>query len=160
VHASRCRTTQMRRCQSFRERHAAMSRKTSTFWSSRPCRNGHTGERYRDGRCVTCCRLRMKRRYRKWRKANPSVREAARKAREKAAAAGKLFYKGLPCRKKAHDGKRHVSTKLCFHCGWPERPSLHELPRREHERILKGARERSRRASRALAVLKELGLPL
>jgi hypothetical protein len=52
---------------------------------------------------------------------------------------------------------------MCAHLDCVRRyrhPPLHELPQKEHARILKVARDRSRRASKALAVLRELGLRL
>jgi hypothetical protein len=133
-------------------------------YMGRPCARGHSGERYRaDGRCCECANLRQALRYRKFqKKRGPTKPERAGLAREKARRAGRTFYRGQKC-KYGHEGKRFVNTAMCAHPDCVRRyrhPPLHELPRKEHERILREHRERGRRASKALAVLRELGLRL
>jgi hypothetical protein len=138
--------------------------KPDQVYLGQPCRNGHSDERYKaNGKCVACHRERLTARHRAFQKRRgPTKPELAAKARAKARKAGRTFYKGQPC-KYGHSGKHLVSTAMCAHPDCVRRyrhPPLHELPRREHERLLRVARDRSRRATRALQVLKELGLTL
>ena len=128
----------------------------------RPCRRGHT-ERYASGKCRTCAVERLTASYRAFQKRRgPTKPQRAAKARAQARKIGRTTYQGQPC-KYGHSGKRLVSTAMCAHPDCVRRyrhPPLHELPRKERERVLQQARDRGRRATRALQVLKELGLRL
>jgi hypothetical protein len=138
-------------------------RKPPETFIGRPCRRaGHT-ERYADGKCRTCAVERQTALYRVYQKRRgPTKPELAAKARAKARAAGRTFYRGQPC-KYGHDGKRYVNTAMCAHpdcVALYRHPPLHTLSREKRAHILKVARDRDRRGRRALAVLKELGLTL
>jgi hypothetical protein len=131
-------------------------------YMGKPCSRGHSGERYLSSRkCCECQREQLHAAYRAFQKRRGLTKpERAALARDKARAVGKLFFFGQPCRKAGHNGKRHTSTGACWYCGWARRPSLRTLPRKDHEHILRLQRERGRRATRALRVLRELGLRL
>jgi hypothetical protein len=141
------------------------------FWGH-PCPRGHSryladgrycAERYRsDSRCCECAKLKQERYEAALKKRRgPTKRQLVVLARKKARQAGRTFYWGANC-KYGHSGKRIVSTRACAHPDCIARyrhPPLHTLPRREHERILKMARDRDRQARRAVKILRELGLP-
>jgi hypothetical protein len=126
-----------------------------------PCRRaGHT-ERYRStGKCVACQRSHLMRRHRAFQKLRGLTEpQRAAKARAKARRLGREFYIGMPCRAGGHR-KHFTATACCAECPPRHRPRLHELSAKERERVLKIHRDRGRRATRALQVLKELGLRL
>jgi hypothetical protein len=124
-----------------------------------PCRHGHSGERYTaTGKCTECQRSQLLARYRAFQKQRGATEpQRAAKARATARRLGREFYIGMPCRAAGHR-KHFTATACCAECPPRHRLRLHELSAKERARVLKIHRDRGRRATRALQVLKELGL--
>jgi hypothetical protein len=136
-------------------------RKPPETFIGKPCRAaGHTERYLTTGKCVQCQRGHLIRRYRVLQKQRGSTEpQRAAKARATARRLGREFYIGMPCRAAGHR-KHFTATACCAECPPRHRPRLHELSAKERARVLKIHRDRGRRATRALAVLRELGLRL
>jgi hypothetical protein len=102
---------------------------------------------------VICAAARMKRRRKDWRANNPSNRQKARAARDKARALGRTTYIGdKPC-KKCGGRRRLVKNTLCAVCpprGW------RDLNAQQRARVLKRQRADKRRKRLALHVLRDI----
>lgn len=79
-------------------------------------------------------------------------RSEARRARDAALEAGARFYFGRPCSKYGHSGARRASNFACIEC--------ERLAERVRKPRADKQRERYRRGTKALAVLRELGVDI
>jgi hypothetical protein len=130
-------------------------RKPPETFIGRPCRRGHRLRYRADKRCVTCRRAALREFYKQAMQGRKPQRWQL--ARKRAKARGAILYAtGRPCIN-GHTSRRRVSTGICLACERYYRQ--HRSPAyRERER--KGARERNRRAYRALRVLQHLGISI
>jgi hypothetical protein len=140
------------------------------------CRHHGKTLKYVSGNCVACSAIRpwsdkteaqrrhiaemARKRRAKWRAANPSkwkqARQKARRARDKARAAGRFYYFGMPC-KHGHPGKRYVAGGGRVDCG--HKPYSAMSPT-EKAKLLKRQRQDKRRQALALKVLQNLGVKI
>jgi hypothetical protein len=121
----------------------------------KPCRKGHRVRYVADKRCVRCRRAALKAFYERAMEGRKPERWQL--ARKRAKARGLPFYDTKrPCMN-GHLSQRRTSSGICLSCEKYYRD--HRSPAHK-DRARKGARERNRRAYRAMRVLQHLGVPI